>query len=167
MTSLVDGISALATRMGAESKSLRTLINGNAADLSALTTTEKSNLVLALNELKADIDAVGAQIVTIDDASLSLTKVWSSQKTSDAIAAAVQIIMGGVPAAALDTIKELADALANEETAIGALTTAIAGAVRFDQAQALTGPQKVQACTNIGVGDPTTDFVALFDAALV
>jgi hypothetical protein len=42
---------------GNQLKALRTLINGNAADLSALSTTAKGNLVLAINEIQA---AVGA-----------------------------------------------------------------------------------------------------------
>lgn len=55
--SLSTNVSDLATRIGTEAKALRTLINGNAADLSALTTTAKTNLVAAINEVDA---AVGA-----------------------------------------------------------------------------------------------------------
>lgn len=49
--SLVDQISLLANRLGVSSKNLRTLINGNVLDLSALATRNKSNLVSAINEL--------------------------------------------------------------------------------------------------------------------
>lgn len=51
--SLDTQIQNLVTRVATESKSLRTLINGNVADLSGLTTTAKGNLVLAINEVKA------------------------------------------------------------------------------------------------------------------
>ncbi len=51
MATLKVRIENLATRMGTEAKSLRTLINGNVAGLTALTTTAKGNLVLAINEL--------------------------------------------------------------------------------------------------------------------
>lgn len=169
---LVARVTLLAQRMGAESKSLRTLVNGNVASLAALTTADKSNLVAAINEIKAEADAVSSAVAAlnipvIDDAHIASNKTWSSQKISDSIQAAKDAILGGVPAAALDTIKELADALANDQSAVAALTTAIAGAVRFDQAQTLTAAQKTQACANIGIGEPDTDFVALFNAALV
>lgn len=58
--SLVSQLQNFATRTATESKALRTLINGNATDLSALTTTAKSNLVAALNELDLAIDAIVA-----------------------------------------------------------------------------------------------------------
>ena len=56
MSTLQARITDLATRMATECKSLRTLINKNASDLSALTTTQKGSLVAAINELKTAID---------------------------------------------------------------------------------------------------------------
>lgn len=58
--SLVTNLQNLATRAGTESKSLRVLINGNVADLSALNTTAKNNLVAAINEVFAALGAAGA-----------------------------------------------------------------------------------------------------------
>jgi hypothetical protein len=58
--SLATNITDLATRVATEAKALRTLINGNATDLSSLTTTAKTNLVAAINELDAAIGASGA-----------------------------------------------------------------------------------------------------------
>lgn len=52
--SFATRVDALALRIATEVKSLRTLINGNAANLNALTTTAKGNLVLAVNELNLD-----------------------------------------------------------------------------------------------------------------
>jgi hypothetical protein len=37
--------------------------------------------------------------------------------------------------------------------------------VRFDASQTLTTPQMLQACTNLGIGDPDTDFLAAYNAA--
>lgn len=48
--SFASNVSNLATRISTEVKALRTLINGNASDLSALNTTAKTNLVAAINE---------------------------------------------------------------------------------------------------------------------
>ncbi len=58
--SLETNLTNFATRVATETKALRTLINGNATDLTALTTTAKSNLVAAINELNAEIDAITA-----------------------------------------------------------------------------------------------------------
>jgi hypothetical protein len=49
--SLVTNILALAARAGNEAKALRTLINGNVADLSSLITTNRGTLVGAINEI--------------------------------------------------------------------------------------------------------------------
>jgi len=57
--SLSTNVSNLATRIATEVKAIRTLVNGNAADLSSLSTTEKSNLVAAINELK---DTLGSSV---------------------------------------------------------------------------------------------------------
>lgn len=66
--SLVTNLDDAFTRVATESKSLRTLINNNALDLSALTTTAKSNLVAAINELDAAIDGLGSGGVdTLDE----------------------------------------------------------------------------------------------------
>lgn len=56
---LASNLTAAFQRVGREDKALRTFINNNANDLSALTTTAKGNLVAAVNELKADVDDNG------------------------------------------------------------------------------------------------------------
>lgn len=64
--SLATQIATFATRVGTEFKSIRTLIGGSGtSDISALTTTNKTSLVAAVNEVKA---AVGAGSATnLDD----------------------------------------------------------------------------------------------------
>ncbi len=52
MATLKVRLENLAARMGGEAKALRTLINGNVPDLSALATTAKNNLVAAINEVR-------------------------------------------------------------------------------------------------------------------
>lgn len=165
--SLATNIQNLATRIATETKSLRTLINGNAADLSALTTTDKSNLVNALNELKGAIASASG----INDGTTSTGSSWSSQHTQDQITAAITALINGAPTA-LDTLKEISDQLATDEGAASALTTAVGNRLRFDAAQTLTAPQQAQGQSNLSVysqaqiGDPTTDFVATFVAGL-
>lgn len=64
--SLVTNITNLATRIATETKSIKTLVNGNAANLSSLTTTDKTNLVAALNEIKALADAINGDLTTAE-----------------------------------------------------------------------------------------------------
>ena len=62
MSSLQVRITDLATRVATEIKSVKTLVNENAADLSALTTTQKTSLVAAINELKNAVDNAGSSM---------------------------------------------------------------------------------------------------------
>jgi hypothetical protein len=170
---LATQIINLATRVATECKSLRTLISGNAADLSALTTTAKGNLVAALNELKAAVDAAGGSGgVAINDAATNTTDTWSSQKISDQISTALAALTTGAPAA-LDTLDELAAALGDDANFASTVTTALGNRLRVDAAQGLTAPQQAQARANIGaqeaalIGDPETNFVTTFNAGLL
>ena len=165
MSTLQARITDLATRMATECKSLRTLINTNASDLSALTTTQKGSLVAAINELKSAIDEAGSSI-TISDSTTSTTQVWSSSKVASAIQTAKDEITNGY-ASALDTLAELAAALGDDANFASTVTTALGYRLRYDAAQTLTAAQKTQACANIGVGEPDTDFVTTFNSGLL
>jgi len=169
--SLDTVIQSLATRIGTEAKSLRTLINGNVADLTGLTTTVKTSLVAAINELKSSITAMGSP-AQINDSATNTGSVWSSSKTNTEIGVAVSAVVASSPAA-LDTLNELAAALGNDANFAATTATALGNRVRFDAVQTLTAPQKAQAIANIGaisatdIGSTTTDYVAIFNAALV
>jgi hypothetical protein len=175
--SLIQRITDLAQRVAVECKALRTLVNGNAADLSALTTTAKGNLVLAVNELKSAIDAlVAGGGAAINDATTTTTTTWSSSKIAteigDEIATALAALTSGAPGA-LDTLDELAAALGDDANFASTITTALGNRVRVDAAQSLTTPQQVQARSNIGaqsaseIGDPETNYVTTFNAGLI
>lgn len=145
-TTLSAQISALATQIGSD---IKTLI-AHDGDLSALTTQQKASLVLALNELKAGLTAVEGKLgAQIDDSSSGTDKTWSASKINSAITAAVNALINGAPET-LDTIKEVADAIAANQSAIDAIEAIAAGHVKYDGAQDLTSEQKTQARTNIG-----------------
>ena len=153
--SLVTQVQALATRMGTEAKALRTLINNNVADLSALTTTVKTDLVSAINEINA---AAGA---LINDAVTNATSTWSSTKIQAEITASKDSILNGA-GAAYDTLLEIQTELTSNDSDIAGILTA----------QATNTTAIAQNATDIAqldtdVGDVTTDFVATFEAALV
>lgn len=157
--SLETGIIALAEAVGADVKALNVKIG----DLTQLTTTAKNNLVAAINEAAASGGGGGA--IIDDNAGAGDTAVvWSANKTVTAIQAAVDALVDGAPAA-LDTLNKLAAALGNDENLAQTMITQINNRVRFDEAQVLTAEQQLTACTNIGVGDPTRNFVADYEAA--
>ena len=144
--------------------------------LSNLTTTQKTNLVAAINEVKAASLSAGAQI---NDTTPSNTTVYSSNKTDSQIAASRAAlkteILGGA-SAAYDTLQELVTYFNGLDTAndadVAALVTAMANRLRFDAAQTLTAPQKVQGNTNLGsvslvqFGDPAHSYRTTLMAAL-
>ncbi len=122
--SLVTQVGTLTTRIAGEIKSVRTLVNGNVLDLSGLTTTAKGNLMLAINELDAAIDAVAAAAGAINDGVTATTSTWSSTKTNAEIAAAVSALVAAAPGL-LDTLNELAAALGDDPNFAATMTTAL------------------------------------------
>lgn len=160
--SLETGIIALAEVVGADVKALNVKIG----DLTQLTTTAKNNLVAAINEAAASGGGGGGGGAIIDDnaGAGDTTVVWSANKTVTAIQAAVDTLVDGAPAA-LDTLNKLAAALGNDENLARTMITQINNRVRFDEAQVLTAEQQLTACTNIGVGNPTRNFVNDYTAA--
>ena len=100
------------------------------------------------------------------DSTSSTTQVWSSSKVASAIQTAKDELTNGA-ASALDTLAELAAALGNDANFANTVTTSLGYRLRYDAAQTLTAAQKTQACTNIGVGEPDTDFVTTFNSGLV
>ena len=163
--SLQTQIHSLVIRVADEFKAVYAKI-GN---LSSLSTTDKSTLVAAINELKAAI----ATVAVIDDLTPgSTTTTFSASKIVTLLDALRAQILGGADAA-YDTLLELQQALQNDQTGIAVLTAAIDKRVRFDAVQTLTAPEQLQTRTNIGavasidIGDTTTDFVAIFEAQLI
>lgn len=102
--------------LGQEDKKLQTAI-GNLPDL---TTTQKTSLVLAINELKQSINTLSSSSAGINDSATGDSSTLSAKKIlelfNQAKTEAKSEILGGNVAAELDTIKELADALNGMKT---------------------------------------------------
>lgn len=230
--SLATQLSNLSTRIGTEFKSMRTSMGS----LVSLSTTEKTSLVAAINEVYAtvasggtiladaitDATTVGKSVLRATSAEAARTAIgagtssltigttastakagnyvpsWgevsakpaviaagataetaraaisvsSTSEMNAAISNAVNGIVDGAPVA-FDTLKEISDYISGNDTAVGAITTALANRVRVDAAQAFTEPEKLQARSNIDVyskteiGNPETNLVSVFEAALV
>lgn len=164
--SLATNVSDLATRIATEVKALRTLINGNASDLSALDTTAKTNLVAAINEVNTIAEAAAGGGVAIDDdtpsgtttysstkiealvgaidltdlindTTASTSTVYSSTKTDSQISAAVAALVDSAPGT-LDTLNELAAALGDDPNYATTITSALAAKAPL-ASPALTG----------------------------
>lgn len=156
--SLETRLSAFAQAVGVDIGALLKS-RGNLADL---TTTQKTNLVAAINELKAALGTIDLTAIISDTAGAAVVdKTWSAAKITAALAALKAQILDGAPEA-FDTLKEIADYLSANDGALAGLLTAINNRVRFDAAQDLTAEQKLQACVNIGVGDPEVDLVLAY-----
>lgn len=119
----------------------------------------------ALQEVKTVADAAAGGGVAINDAATNTTQTWSSQKSTDYIAAQITAVINGAPGA-LNTLDELAAALGDDANFAATVTTALANRLRFDAAQTLTSPQKAQALANLGIAASTVNFASNFNALI-
>ena len=162
--SLATRIESLVIRVAQEFNDVR----AKAGNLANLTTTDKSNLVAAINELKAAV----VSSAVIDDAHIAATTTYSSNKIVSLLDALKTEILGGADAA-YDTLVEIQQLLQNSTSGLDALLAAVNNRVRFDAAQSLAVAEQLQARSNIGavaasdVGNTDTDFVAVFVGALI
>jgi hypothetical protein len=148
MATLESRLVSLAQTIGADVKALRAA-DGNLASLS---TTAKSSLVAAINELYTLLGSSGA---TIDDeaGNGATSVVWSADKTYDEIALAKTEVIDQLTAgasAALDTLAELAAAINNDASYASTVATALGLRVRVDAEQTFDGTQQTQGRANIG-----------------
>ena len=152
--SLSTNVQNLATAVATNSKAMKILLNGNAADLSGLTTANKTSLLAAINEIAAAVGGAGAAIV---DTGMATTSVWSSSKTNTSIAAAVAALVATAPAA-LDTLNELAIALGNDPNFATTITTNL-GLKAPAASPTFTGIVSGVTKAHVGLGsvDNTTD----------
>lgn len=168
--SLETRLVELAQAIGADIKQLR----ANDGVLSSLTTTAKSNLVAAINEINAALTSAGNAVID-DTAGDGVTdKVWSADKVHDVVEAAKLAVKNDLTdgaGAALDTLAELAAALNNDPNFAATVATDLSNRVRYDAAQVLDDTQKKRARDNIGaasaadVGNTERNYVADYETA--
>ncbi len=159
-TKIRDGFIDVATE-------INTLRN-ETGSLISLSTTDKTSLVNAINELQSALSGM----TDINDTTAATDSTYSSQKITDLISAAKSELVNGAPTA-LDTLNELATAISDNDTDIGSLLTSLDSRVRHDiNSQSLTTTHKKNARTNIGaqeaaaVGNTDRDFASDFRGAL-
>jgi hypothetical protein len=160
-------ISDLITAVGTDIKQLRTWITGSSSgSLTGLTTTDKSSLVAAINEVKASGGSSPAASTTVQGIVELATLAEMATGTDTTRVATVEGVrqerlalktelLGGA-SAAFDTLQELATLVtaAEETSVIDALTTVVG-----NKADASTVYTKTE------LGNPETDLVAAYTAA--
>ena len=154
----------------------------NQGDLTGLQTTAKTSLLAAINELKGLIDSINGagygygdlistnNLSDVADAATALSNLGGL--TQSEVDARIQLIVDAAPAA-LDTLNELAAALGDDPNFAATVNTALTKRLRVDAAQTLTAGEKTQGQANLDVysraeiGNPETNFVTTFEAALL
>lgn len=167
-----DDSSASAAWSALKSKAELDKVLAKIGELETLDTSDKTNLVAAINELKAQVDNASG----IDDAEAKVDKSYSSQKTeelistakSSAVAEANQYSDGklaelvGAAPEALNTLAEIAQRIESDAPAV----TAISNKVPFDVVKVLTEEQVANVWKTINLGTPEeADFLAAYTAA--
>jgi hypothetical protein len=169
---LQQRLDSLINQMGIDYKSQQTSITTLTTSiglLPGLSTTAKNSLVAAINEIYAIANS-GANV--IDDAqTASAVKTYSINKIKAEILTLKNDLLGGVPAAAFDTLKEIADYIAADQTGGASMAVSIGNRVSYTGADGKTAGEKLQARQNIDaygsveLGNPDTDLLAIYNAA--
>ncbi len=165
--SLISNFKTVLTAVSTQINLIRTKIGKN----SDLSTTHKSSLVGAVNEIKSLIDNSGSSNLTLNDADINIANCWSSQKINDTINLAIAQLTNGA-SGAMDTLKELEDAIKNNNVDVAVILTNMQNHVSINADQKLTAVQKNNARRNIDIyskteiGDINTDLAAHFKTGL-
>ena len=154
---------------GADAATARTAIGAGTSNLALGTTgatAKAGNYVPTWSE----ITSKPAVIASGTDQAAARTS--SGAISSVDLEARITSLVNGAPAT-FDTLKEISDWIAGSDTEIDALLAGLNTRVAVDVVQSFTAAQKLQARSNIDVyskaeiGNPETDLVAAFEAALV
>lgn len=130
---------------------LKTDVGTKLGDLATLTTTDKTSVVRAMNELKASIGAVNTGT--------------DESAVNQLIDNKINALVDNAPEA-LNTLKEIADKLQADESTATALASTVSKKVAFDSPQSLSTEQQKQAQENIGLGDlSSADLVTVYTTA--
>jgi len=179
MSNINTRINELAVAIAQEINKTRSTIG----KLTDLQTTSKVNVVSAINELSGSLGTLTntvnninntvnqATSQLINDSSVSTTTTYSSDKITKVLAEQITLakqavkdeLINGAPGT-YDTLKEIADYIAQDKDALAAITNALNNKLSVDSFTTLNQEQKNIILNALGYVD--TDFVAVFRAAL-
>lgn len=162
---------ANATNAGVMSKALYDKLTAIEA-LADVTDSANVDAAGAVMNTDTSTAAMGFVVDEDDMVSNSATKIPTQQSVAAYVSQRVNALVDSAPGT-LDTLNELAAALGDDPNAITSINTALGNRLRVDTAaQGLTGTQQSNGRTNLDVystaeiGNPETDFVAVFETAL-
>lgn len=171
---LYTRINELATAIGIAIKGVKDSIG----DLSGLSTTNKTSIIGAINELDTSIktksnltlDTVRVELIN-DIGDPSTTSTYSSSKIEDKITEAVEAgktavknsILDGAETA-YDTLKEIQEIIKKDKTAAASLLESVNNRLKINERMELTTEQKDFIASSLGFED--VNFVETFETAL-
>lgn len=172
---LFTAVDNLAVEVGKELKKS----NKKIGDTSTLKTTNKGDMVSAINEIKDALANTG-QAFSLQDAKDGLIKdtarasdttyssdkieAYVSEQITAAKASVKEDILGGAEAA-YDTLKEIEEKVKAGDSASAGLLDALGKRLRVDEAMELTEEQQKNVAKSLGITG-NADFVTTFQAAL-
>lgn len=148
MATLNENLKSFAAALGNDYKALKSSISATdnkIGTLAGLETTNKGDIVTAMNELKESIVDVQGKAITEEAVDVKLSAKQDKLTPGSGIT-----LTGNTISASVD---------------LSALAETVGKKVDYANAQTLTAAQKLQACTNIGIGDPSIDLVAIYNTA--
>lgn len=154
---------------GADAATARAAIGAGTSSL-ALGTTNVTAKAGNYVPTWSEITSKPAVIASGTDQAAARTSIGAISSVD--LEARITSLVNGAPAT-FDTLKEIADWIASSDTEIDALLAGLNTRVAVDVVQSFTELQKAQARSNIDVyskaeiGNPETNLVAVFEAALV
>ena len=171
---LYTRINELATAIGTAIKGVKDSIG----DLSGLSTTNKTSIIGAINELDTSIktksnltlDTVRVELIN-DIKAPSITSTYSSVMIEDKITEAVEAgktavknsILDGAETA-YDTLKEIQEIIKEDKTAAASLLESVNNRLKINERMELTTEQKDFVASSLGFED--VNFVETFETAL-
>lgn len=153
-------------------------IRHSVGKLNLLNTTDKTNIVLAINELIATQGSGGGggSGAGINDQAGegNFSSTWSADKIIHSINEAALTLKNSLidgASGAFDTLRELQLILEDNTSFANSIVNSLTTRVRFDSAQVLNSFQKTQVLSNIGavsssaIGNTELDLLALYEAS--
>lgn len=172
---LVTKVDSFATEVGKELKKT----NKRVGDISTLKTTNKGDVVAAINEIKDALANTG-QAFSLQDAKDGLVKdgakaadtTYSSNKIEDLVATEITKAKAAIKSELLDgaeesfdTLKELQEKIKSGTSVTDGLLEGLGNRLRIDEAMVLTEQQQQNVAKSLGL-PAEVDFVTTFRDAL-
>jgi hypothetical protein len=152
---LQQRLSALIASMKSETKAIRSFVTGSDSGDATGLNTAATNLVAAINEVRATAESAGGS--SVNDASNNTTDAWSGSKVASSIATAISNALEG------QDLSDVADAIAAAAAERADLATAASVATLTTTVGNKANTADIY--TQAQLGNPDTDLVALWNAA--